>query len=64
MLPYLIGYKKAYGEILLVFVTRRLEKSQEQNKPLKYLYYDDEDYEFVRSSETTRKTLQQPEVMI
>lgn len=55
ILPYMIGVKKAYGETLLSFVKRRLEKCKEQNKTLKQLNYDEEDFEFVRSSTTTRE---------
>jgi len=56
VLPFMVGEKKAYGETLLSFVSRRLDKAEEQNKSLKHLRYDDEDYEFVRSSTTTRET--------
>lgn len=52
--PYLRGAKKAYAETLLAFVTRRSEKSKTQLGGLKHLPYDEEDYEFIRSSETTR----------
>lgn len=51
--PYMIGEKRAYGETLLAFVTRRLEKAD--GKSLKHTPYDEEDYEFVRSSTTTRE---------
>ena len=55
MLPYLIGNKKAYGETLLSFVSKRLLKADAAGKPLKHTPYDEEDYEFVRSSTTTRE---------
>lgn len=54
ILPYLFGAKKAYGETLLAFVSRRVEKAKYQKGGLKHLPYDEEDYEFLRSSETTR----------
>ena len=56
VLPFMIGGKKAYGETLLAFVTRRYEKSLTYPGGLKHLPYDEEDYEFVRSSETIRET--------
>lgn len=55
ILPFMHGEKKAYGETLLAFVSRRVEKSKEQKGGLKHLAYDDEDYEFIRSSTTTRE---------
>ena len=55
-LPYLHSVKKHYGETLLAFVSRRLEKSETSGKVLKHLPYDEEDYEFIRSSTTTRET--------
>lgn len=54
LLPFMIGSKKAYGETLLSFVSRRLEKAK--GRPLKHTPYDEEDIEFVRSSTTTRET--------
>lgn len=56
ILPYMVGAKKAYGETLLAFVSRRVEKAREQNVVLKHLKYDNEDYEFLRSSTTARVT--------
>lgn len=55
VLPYMVGEKKAYGDTLLAFVTRRVEKAKNQKGGLKHLPYDEEDYEFVRSSTTTRE---------
>lgn len=54
-LPYMVGEKKAYGETLLAFVSRRVEKAKDQKGGLKHLPYDAEDYAFVRSSTTTRE---------
>lgn len=54
-LPFMVGEKKAYGETLLAFVTRRQQKADVQGKMLKHLPYDEEDYEFIRSSTTTRE---------
>lgn len=54
-LKYMVGTKKAYGETLLSFVSRRVEKALKANKDLKHLHYDQEDYEFIRSSTTTRE---------
>ncbi len=56
ILPFMIGEKKAYGETLLAFVSRRIEKSLNVKGGLKHTKYDDEDYAFVRSSTTTRET--------
>lgn len=56
ILPFMAGEKRAYSETLLSFVNRRLEKSEEQGIPLKHLRYDEEDYNYVRSSTTTRET--------
>ena len=55
VLPYMVGEKKAYGETLLAFVTRRVEKAKNQVGGLKHTPYDDEDRAFVRSSTTTRE---------
>lgn len=55
IIPYMIGAKKAYGETLLAFVSRRIDKAKQNNKMLKHLNYDEEDYEFIRSSTTTRE---------
>lgn len=55
IMPFMVGQKLAYGETLLSFVSRRIEKSKE--KGLKHTNYDEEDYEFVRSSTTTREAL-------
>lgn len=54
--PFMYGEKKALGETLLAFVTRRAEKARLQNKDLKHFPYDDEDLSYVRSSTTTRET--------
>ncbi len=54
VMPWMYGAKKSYGETLLAFVSRRLEKAA--GKPLKHTPYDEEDYEFLRSSTTTRET--------
>lgn len=56
VLPYMHGEKKAYGETLLSFVTKRLEKAKDHKGGLKHLPYDQDDYAFVRSSTTTRET--------
>lgn len=55
VLPFIRGEKKAYGETLLSFVSRRLEKAKDQKGGLKHLPYDEEDYAFIRSSTTTRE---------
>lgn len=55
IIPYLESVKKSYGETLLSFVSKRIEKAEKQGKVLKHLRYDSEDYEFVRSSTTTRE---------
>lgn len=55
VLPFMIGEKKAYGETLLAFVTRRCEKAENYKGNLKRLPYDEEDYEFLRSSTTKRE---------
>lgn len=55
ILPFMVGEKKAAGETLLAFVSRRVEKAKDQKGGLKHLPYDDEDYEFLRSSTTTRE---------
>jgi len=55
VLPYMVGEKKAYGDTLLAFVSRRVEKGKDQKGGLKHLPYDEEDYEFIRSSTTTRE---------
>lgn len=57
ILPYLVGNKKAYAETLLAFVSRRVEKAKEQGKLMKHLKYDNEDFEFIRSSTTTREAV-------
>lgn len=57
MMPFMVGEKRAYGETLLSFVSKRIEKAKDQtNGNLKRLRYDEDDYEFVRSSTTTRET--------
>jgi len=55
ILPYMYGEKKAIGETLLAFTSRRVEKAKDQKGGFKHTPYDEEDYEFVRSSETTRE---------
>ena len=55
VLPFIRGEKKAYGETLLAFVKRRNEKVRGQKGGLKHLPYDEEDYEFIRSSTTKRE---------
>lgn len=55
ILPFMYGLKKAYGETLLAFVSRRVEKAKNQKGGIKHLRYDEEDYEFLRSSTTTRE---------
>ena len=56
LMPYLKGEKKHKAETLLAFVSRRVEKGKTQLGGLKHLPYDNEDYEFIRSSTTTRET--------
>jgi hypothetical protein len=56
ILPFMVGEKKAYGETLLSFVTKRIEKSKDVKGGLKHTPYDEDDYDFVRSSTTTRET--------
>lgn len=57
ILPFMVGEKKAKGETLLSFVSRRIEKvNKTDHKSFKHLPYDEEDYQYLRSSETTRET--------
>jgi hypothetical protein len=63
ILPFLVGEKKAYGETLLAFVSRRFEKAKNQLGGLKHLPYDSEDYEFIRSSTTTRETSKDEDIV-
>lgn len=63
ILPYMHGAKKAYGETLLTFVSRRLDKAKNQVGGVRHLPYDEEDYEFVRSSTTTRETSQDEDIV-
>lgn len=62
IIPFMVGEKKAYGEIVLDYVSKRLEKIEANNNSFKHTPYDKEDFEFVnkknnvRSSTTTRET--------
>lgn len=62
LMPYLFGEKKARAEMLLRFVTKRLEKRNTNFKGA----YDDEDWEqfySFRSSETTRETSKDEDIV-
>lgn len=59
LLPYLIGEKKAKAELLISFVTKRMEKLGEGRNTIKGKYDEDDwdHFHSLRSSETTRETL-------
>jgi len=54
IIPHMVGEKKAKGELVKKFLTRRLEKAADKGMTLKHVPYDEEDFEALRSSETTR----------